>query len=180
MEGKEIEEQWLPVKGYEGLYEVSDWGNVRSLNYRRTVKTRLLKTRKNSSGYLVVCLCKNGKPKQKFVHRLVAEAFITNPKPNEYKEVNHKSECRMLNFACVLEWCDRKHNVNYGTGRARHDDALSKPVDQFDKDGNFIRRWKSAMEVQRQLGINQGNISNCAYGRCKTTGGYIWKYAEVQ
>lgn len=171
-------EQWKDVVGYEGKYQVSDWGNVKCLNYKRTGKTKLLKPAKNGRGYLQVVLFKNGKPKHKFVHRLVAEAFVTNPNSDEYKVVNHKSECPMLNFACVLEWTTQKENINYGTGIQRRADALSRPVDQFDKDGNFIRRWKSVMEVERQLGIYNQNISASILGKRKTAGGYIWKFAK--
>ena len=176
---KEIKEHWLAVKGYEGLYEVSDWGNVRSLNYRRNGEARLLKPIKNTGGYLLVGLYKDKKMKQKQVHRLVAEAFVTNQKPDEYKEINHKSECPMLNFACVLEWCDRKYNLNYGTRAQRQADAVSKPVDQYDRAGNFIRHWKSITEASKQLGIHNGNMNDCAHGgRHKTAGGYVWEFAK--
>lgn len=174
-EGKEVKENWLPVKGYEGLYEVSDWGHVRSLNYGRTGKTRLLRPAKNTFGYLQVGLRKDGEIKMKTVHRLVAEAFVPNPNPAKFKEVNHKS-CKVLNFACCLEWCDRKYNINYGVGKTV--DSHSKPVDQLDKAGNLIRSWKSVCEASRQLGVHKQSISFCARGILKTAGGYIWKFAS--
>lgn len=175
-----MKEHWKDIKEYEGLYQVSDWGNVRSLNYNHTGKTQLLKPAKDNHGYLLVLLCKDGKVRWKMVHRLVAEAFVTNPNTDEYKEVNHKSECPVLNFACVLEYTTHKENCNYGTRNQRIADTLSKPIDQFDKNGNFIRRWKSAKEASIQLGIYHQNISSCARGggRQKTAGGYVWKFAE--
>lgn len=175
---KELKEHWEDIEGYEGLYQVSDWGNVRSLNYKQTGKTKLLKPVKDDKGYLHVRLYKDGKWEQKRIHRLVAEAFITNPKPNEYKQVNHKSECPMLNFACVLEWCTTKYNTNYGTCIQRMADSRSKPVDQFDKDGIFIRHWKSAKEAGKQLKIHQNHIGDCARLKRKTAGGYIWKFTK--
>lgn len=171
-----MEERWKDIKEYEGLYQVSDWGNVRSLNYNKTGKTKLLNPAKNTHGYLFVYLYKGGKRKHNLVHRLVAEAFIPNPLNLPY--VNHKSECPMLNFACVLEYCTRRENLNYGTRNQRIGDSLSIAIDQFDKNGNFIRRWKSLTEVKRQLGISQGNICDCLKGRHKSAGGYQWKYAS--
>ena len=133
---------------------------------------------KDSRGYLYVCLSKGGKQKFMSVHRLVAKAFVKNPNSDVYTVVNHKSECPMLNFACVLEWTTQKENINYGTRTQRMADSKSKPIDQFDKDGNFIRRWKSATEASKQLGINQGCINQCVLENRKTTGGYIWKYVK--
>lgn len=167
-------ENWKSIKDYEGLYEISDWGNVRSLNYGRTGKTKLLKPVKNINGYLFVRLCKDGKRKYKYVHRLVAEAFL--PNPLNLPEVNHKSECPMLNFACVLEYCDKKYNLNYGTRNQRAADSKSIAIEQFDLNSNFIKRWKSATEAERQLGISCGRICDCLKGRQKTSGGFVWKY----
>ena len=170
-----MEEKWKPVKGYKGLYEVSDWGNVRSLNYNKTGRAQLLKSRKDTRGYLKVVLCKKGERKNKYVHRLVAEAFL--PNPLNLPDVNHKSECKMLNFACVLEYCDKKYNNNYGSHNQRVADYFSIAIDQFDKNGQFIRRWKSTSEAGRQLGISYGSICECLKGRRKTAGGYKWRYA---
>lgn len=170
-----IEEDWRDVEGYEGKYQVSNYGNVRSLNYKLTGKLHLMKPAKNSKGYLYVFLSKDGKQERLFIHRLVAKAFVKNLNPDKYKEVNHKSECPVLNFACVLEWCDHVYNMNYGTKVQRQANAISIPIDQFDKDGNFIRHWKSATEASKQLGINRGNMGECVNGHYKTAGGYIWK-----
>lgn len=123
-----MEEHWRPVVGYEGLYEVSNIGRVRSIDkvvvsenqygrYEKTVKGRIMKTGKNKYGYLQVGLCKYGKVKTFLVHRLVAEAFI--PNPNNLPEVNHKDERPWNNAVSNLEWCDRVYNNNYGTRNKR-------------------------------------------------------------
>lgn len=172
------EEIWKDIRGYEGKYQISNFGNVRCLNYNRTGKAQLLKPDKDHLGYMYVVLCKNGKKAHKKIHRLVAEAFL--PNPHNLPQVNHKSECKMLNFACCLEWCDRIYNCNYGTRNQRVADALSFSIDQFDKEENFIQRWKSMREIERQTGISRRNIVRCARGeKCyKTAGGYKWRFAS--
>ena len=107
-----IGEVWRPVRGYEGLYEVSNYGRVKSLK-RNTAHERIMKPIKDSYGYLIVCLNKNGKQTNKKIHRLVAEAFI--PNPNNLPQVNHKNEIKTDNRVENLEWCDNKYNTRYGT-----------------------------------------------------------------
>ena len=163
------DEIWCPIKGYEGLYEVSDQGRVRSLKFG---KERILKPALTPQGYLIVGLCKNGEIKQCLVHRLVAQTFI--PNQNNLPEVNHKDEDKENNSVQNLEWCDRKYNINYGT----RTDRCSKPVLQFTKDGEFVKEWKSTKDVQRNLGYFHNNISNCCNGKCKSSNGFIWKYKD--
>lgn len=126
-------ENWRDVPGYEGLYQVSDHGNVRSIARRitdthctRHFSGRLLKQFLDHNGYKVVTLSKQGLLKQIKVHRLVAMAFIPNPK--NYPQVNHKDEDATNNLVCNLEWCDGKYNSNYGTRNARmsHTKKISK------------------------------------------------------
>ena len=127
-----IEEIWRPVVGYEGLYEVSSYGRVRSLD--RYVKGkgesywlrkgRVLSPIKDTNGYLLINLCCNGKPKTINVHRLVAQAFI--PNPDNLLEVNHIDEDKINNRADNLEWCSRKYNINYGSRNIRRRDTLIK------------------------------------------------------
>lgn len=114
MEIKEIE-IWKPVVGYEGLYEVSSQGNVKSVKYW---KERMLKPH-CMNGYLLVRLSKNGKSKNYLIHRLVASAFIPNPDPENFNIVNHMDECKTNNCMDNLEWCDHKHNMNWGTIQER-------------------------------------------------------------
>lgn len=165
-----MEEYWKPVEGYEGLYEVSNEGRVRSLNYNRTREIRILRPDITKKGYLKVGLCKNGKQKKFLVHRLVAQAFV--PNIFSLNEVNHINEVKTDNRVENLMWCDTKENCNWGTRNER----ISKPVLQFSKDGEFIREWPSVIEVQRVLGFSQGNISMCCLGKLKSAYNYIWKY----
>ncbi len=172
-------EIWKDIKGYEGLYQVSNFGNVRSV--KRNI---VLSAGTRCDGRKYVTLCKNGKCKTFKIHRLVAIAFI--PNLNNYKEVNHKDENPSNNYVGNLEWCDRNYNQHYGTCIERMANSmkgkftgsksvLSKPLYQFDLNGEFIREWESIYEVKRKLGINPYNISSCCNNKRKSAGGFIWK-----
>lgn len=114
-----MKEEFRPIKGYEGLYEVSNLGNVRN------VKTgRILKSFDNKRGYLTIRLSKNGKSSKFYIHRLVAEAFISNP--NNYPVINHKDEIKTNNSIDNLEWCTQKYNINYGTRAIRQKETCIK------------------------------------------------------
>ena len=116
-----MNEEWRPIVGYEGLYEVSNTGQVRSLDMYvksksksyRLHKGKVLSPGKDTDGYLKVCLSCNGKNKMFFVHRLAAQAFI--PNPDNLPEINHKDENPGNNSVDNLEWCDRSYNNTYGT-----------------------------------------------------------------
>lgn len=105
-------EVWKDIKGYEGMYQVSNYGNVRSLDYRRMGAIKVLKPFNDKYGYKAICLVKNKQKHTFTVHRLVAIAFISNP--NNYPCVNHKNEIRDDNRVENLEWCTVKYNTNYG------------------------------------------------------------------
>ena len=109
--------KWKDIPGYEGLYQVSNIGEVKSLNYKRTGKSHLLKQAKDRDGYFKVILVKDKKHKNKSVHRLVAETFLDNP--GNLPQVNHKDENPGNNLVTNLEWCTAKYNVNYGTRNER-------------------------------------------------------------
>ena len=121
-------EEWRIVEGYEGLYEVSSYGRVRSVdrydNRNCFRKGKVLSPAKDKNGYLKVILNCNGKCKTINIHRLVAQTFIQNP--NNLTEVNHKDEDKTNNSVDNLEWCDRKYNLNYGTARIRSRDTNIK------------------------------------------------------
>ena len=172
------EEIWCTINGYEGQYQVSDQGRVRSLKFG---KERIRKPIRNTQGYLQVDLWKNGDIKNWLVHRLVAQAFI--PNPDNLPQVNHKDEDKENNSVQNLEWCDGKYNINYGTRIQRVSDKmtngkLSKPVLQYTKSGKLVREWKSARDVERNLGYFHNYISNCCNGKCRFAYGYIWKFKD--
>ena len=172
-------EEWKNIKGYEGLYQVSNFGRVKSLNYHRTGKEVLMKpgrfVMKSGNAYYGVKLYKDSKMNVKLVHRLVAEAFI--PNPNNLPQVNHKDENGLNNRVDNLEWCTRKYNTNYGTARERMKEKRSKPVYQYSIDGELIKEWPSLSEIGRQTGYSCGYISDCCNGKRKTAYGFIWRYA---
>ena len=167
-------EYWKPVVGYEGLYEVSNWGRVKSIKFGKEI---ILK-QKIKGGYYYVCLYKNGIVKTYLVHRLVAQAFL--PNPDNLPQVNHKDENKTNNSVDNLEWCDAKYNRNYGTINERLSKSLingkcSKIVIQYNLDGTFVREWPSTMECERN-GYNNTCISKCCLGKRKTYRGFIWRY----
>lgn len=176
---KETVEIWRPVVGYEGLYEVSNMGRVRSLNYNRTGKVKVLKNvLQVRDGYLFVCLRKNGEQKIKKIHRLVAEAFI--PNPDNLPQVNHKDEDKTNNCSWNLEFCDQFYNNHYSKNWLRAIPAAvktnSKPVLQFTKTGELIAEFFSAADAERKTGIWATTISKVCLGKQKTAGSYIWKF----
>lgn len=114
---------WKDIPGYEGKYQVSNTGRVRSLNYRRTGKTKMLKQSINKHGYKIIMLSKNGKCKTWQVHRLVALVFI--PNPNNYPVINHKDENPSNNTVWNLEWCTQEYNINYGTRNEKASNNMS-------------------------------------------------------
>ncbi len=170
-------EIWKDIVGYEGLYQVSNLGRVKSLyNYKRN-GTNIL-TPRLKKGYYTVGLRKNGKRNWRGVHRLIAQAFI--PNPNNYPCVNHKDENKLNNVLENLEWCTIKYNNCYGTRIERVTEKTGKKVLQFDLKGNYIREYKSLEEAARMNNIKSiGNISVCCQGKYKQAGGYIWKYKGV-
>ena len=173
-----MSEEWRDVVGYEGRYQVSSMGRVKSLVRKdclgRTVKERFLKPCMDKDEYLLVTLCAGGKPKTLRVHRLVCEAFHENP--DNKSDVNHINENKTDNRAVNLEWSTRRENCNHGSRNERVAKSQSKPVAQYAQDGELIKVWPSTMEAERQAGFNCGNISLAANGNRKTACGFIWKY----
>ena len=178
-------EYWKPVVGYEGLYEVSNWGRVKSLKRLvksprgyRTVCERTLKPTKDSHGYLCVSLYKEGEMKFVKIHRLVAEAFLNNP--DNLPQINHKDEDKTNNHVNNLEWCDAQYNCNYGTrterlSKSQINGKRSKIVIQYNLDGTFVREWQSTRECERN-GFDKGAVCKCCLGELKKYKDFIWKY----
>ena len=169
-----MEEIWKDKKDYEGHYQVSNFGRVKSIKFGKEI---ILKQHINKGGYYYVCLLKNGKHKNYYVHRLVAEAFIDNP--DNLPQVNHKDENKTNNSVDNLERCTNEYNHNYGTINERISQSQSKPVLQYDLNGNLIKEWKSINECGRN-GFNQGDICKCCNGKRKTAKGFIWVYKNEE
>ena len=174
-------EEWKDIQGYEGLYQISNLGRVKSLaRYKKNnlgskslIGETILKQAKSNRGYLRIHLCKNAHKKAFSVHRLVADAFV--PNPNNFTEVNHKDENKENNYADNLEWCDSNYNINYGTHNKRLSITKGCVVQAFNQNGDFVMEFHSMGEAQRETGISQQNISRCVNGKCQTAGGYVWK-----
>lgn len=159
-------ETWKDVPDYEGIYQVSNLGNVRSRN--KTLTPGIA-----TNGYPLVTLSKNGKTKSFTVHKLVALAFI--PNPNNLKCINHKDECRTNNRVDNLEWCDYRYNNAYGTRLLREIMTKSRKVEQF-KNGRLVRVWSSTREAHRN-GFRSGCISLCCNGHRHSHKGYEWRWS---
>lgn len=178
-----MNEKWRDINGYEGLYQVSNYGEVKSM---RNKKERILKPGITARGYEQVWLCKNGSKNKRFVHRIVAEAFIDNP--NNYKVVNHIDGCKTNNNALNLEWCTQSHNIKhaYDNGLCKNCIAASKQnvytaITASKKQVRCITTdtiYESASEAAKLTGINNSNICACCRGIYKTAGGCQWEYIK--
>ena len=172
-----MKEIWRDVENYEGLYQVSNLGRVKSFPRNGTIKQeRILKQTIDNNGYLIVGLHKNNKAKKVCVHWLVANAFI--PKEKEYEVINHIDGNKFNNKLSNLERCTQSHNVKESYRLGLEKPTNEKKVLQYDKNGNFIREWKSGCEAGRQLKISQANISACCRKVAKSAGKYIWRFKE--
>ena len=177
-------EVWRDIIGYEGIYQVSNKGNVFSIE--RMVQGRecggiTLKPKHRRDGYLHVGLYRNGKMKNKLIHRLVLEAFVENP--NNLPEVNHKDEDKANNNVENLEWCTSKYNSNHGTLIER----ISKKVRAVNVETGEVVEFNSTQEAERK-GYSSGGVSQACRGVHKSgsTGklvgdghlyrGYKWSY----
>lgn len=153
-------EMWKDIDGFEGLYQISNYGRVKGL-----VRNKILKPSDNGNGYLYVMLSKNNKPYMRKVARLVAQHFLTNPK--NLKEVNHIDQNKHNNIVSNLEWISRKDNVRY---------SMAKKVIQYDLYGNKLKIWNSINEASKALNISSTHISEVCRNLRKTANKFYWQY----
>lgn len=186
-------EVWKDIPNYEGLYQISNLGNVKSLcfgarNIRKSNIVKLLHQSPNNLGYHKVELYKDGKSKMFYVHRLVAISFI--PNPDNKPQINHKDGNKDNNTVDNLEWVTSKENLHHAveTGLRRRSQMKgitgklnknSKKINQYDKEGNYIATYYGIAEAARILNGNANSISCCLRGRYKTACGYKWEYADL-
>lgn len=182
-------EVWKDVVGYEGVYMVSNLGNVKSLNWRGLGIERNLYLKNHNKGYLQVELASGGIKKMYMVHRLVASAFIENP--NNLPQVNHKDEDKKNNKVDNLEWCDQQYNTlyslrlheNVSSGKRIPKRRNSKytrndfKVSQLTMDGKLIKEWESPRQVFVETGMSDWSISECCRGNRNKAYGFLWRYS---
>lgn len=177
-----MKEIWKDIKDYEGMYQVSNLGRVRSLNYHHTKQVKLLSLCVNYKGYLKAHLCKNNKGKKASVHRLVAEAFI--PNIENLPQVNHIDGNKLNNCVTNLEWCTQEHNIQhaYKNGLIKHQKGVhfcnDKKVNQYDLNGNFIKQWNYISDASSQLNVSSSSIYRGCNNKIKKPKLFIWRYAN--
>lgn len=172
-----MEEIWKDIPGYEGLYQVSNLGNVKSLNWRKTGNPRNLWLKPHRKGYLQVELAKNGIKRLFLVHRLVAEVFV--PNPFSLPQVNHKDEVKTNNAVENLEWCNASYNAIYSLKRSPSKrKRQGKKICQCSMDGELIKTWNDSRTIFLETGMSDWSISECCRGNRKTAYGYKWQYAS--
>lgn len=198
-------EIWKPVVGFEGLYEVSSYGRVRTvLHYTKRgnsdhalVKERILKFFLSRKGYYCIKLRKDGAAIHKKVHRLVAEAFL--PNPENKTQIDHIDTNKLNNAVSNLRWATPSENKNNALTRALHSQIQSqevviekcmsgraangaktrrRPVRQYDNVGNFIAEYPSMVNAQTATGIKTNFISSACSGKIRMAGGFKWEYAD--
>ena len=199
-----INEIWRPIKGYEGLYEVSNLGRVKSLGNNKTKKDKILRSGIDSQGYPNIGLSKKGNRKTYNIHRIVAEAFI--PNPENKRDIDHINNIKDDNRVENLRWCSHRENCNNPLSIENHKIAIQKrfpnrviktqrsrkeawsdptvrakvsiPVLQLTKNGSAINYFPSQIEASRQTGLFQTGINLCINNKYKTCGGFRWMSFE--
>ena len=202
-----MEEIWKNIPNYEGLYQISDCGRIKTLeklvksglknNSFVKRKERIIKNQINKLGYHHVTLYKNGIGQNFNVHKLVAESFIDKNTfkymPNENKNsidlnklvINHKDENPSNNHVENLEWCTQAYNINYGHRNEKvaknmvEHNRYATPVIQYTLDGYIIKKWRSLKEIEKTIGYSRNSIALCCKGKYKKSHGYIWRYYET-
>ena len=179
-----MKEEWREIKGFEGYYEVSNIGRVRSLTnisehgYKKVIRPSM---NRKENGYKIIHLSKQNKKYTRYVHRVVAEAFV--PNPNNYPCVNHKDEVRTNNCFNNLEWCTHKYNNNYGHAIKKRKEKIDytfkrKGVKQL-KNGKVINIFPSIAAAYKYLNKKSGGgISSCCNNKTPFVYGYKWEYVD--
>ena len=175
-------EIWKDIPKYEGYYQASNLGRIRSIDRKidvyggnqhckfkckQIIKGKVMKSKLTKDGYYEIGLNKNGKTKCVRTHRLIAMTFI--PNPNNYPVINHINHNRLDNRAENLEWCTIWYNNRYSKARK---------VVQLDKNYNLIKVWDCISDAYRELGVSVGNISKCCINKRFMTGNCYWRYFE--
>lgn len=171
MENKEI---WKDIEEFEGKYQISSMGRVKSLNFKLTGKEQIMSLKINKYGYKQILLYKDKKYKTFLIHRLVAQAFI--PNPDNKPEIDHINTNKTDNRVENLRWVTSSENKNNPITIEKYKNCSSIPVLQFTLDGELVRKWDSATQVERELGVYQSHITSCLKGNYKTAYGYKWRY----
>ena len=162
--------EWREVKEYSN-YEVNQLGEI-----RHKKRQKILKPRDNNGGYQYVNFKINGKNTNFAVHRIVANAFI--PNPNGYTEVNHKDYNKKNNCVDNLEWVSSSQNKQHSYLKQENKKSRGKAVNQYTKEGIFLKTFNSVSDAAKELGCCVAAISNCCLGRTKTSQGFRWSFVE--
>lgn len=175
-------EIWAWIDGYEGQYMVSTFGRVISIerirgnhSKKQNVRKKIKKLSDNGHGYKFVNLWKDNKEEKKYIHRLVAMAFI--PNPENLPQINHKDEDKSNNRIDNLEWCNQKYNINYGTFRTRSKSTMlrngnNRGIDVYDMNGKFIKTYVFSNEVCKEYGINRRVLYDVCNGITRSVKGH--------
>ena len=166
-------EVWKDIDGYEGLYQVSNLGRVKSLKNKK-----ILKYSKNYKGYCQINLYKNGKRKKYCIHRLVALGYVNNILNKE--QVNHIDGNKENNCVYNLEWVTCSENNKHAYKIGLNKSHTERKVNQYDKEGNFIKTWESIRDFLRKnnLSLKSSTISRCCKHKIKSAYGYKWEYFD--
>lgn len=174
-----MEEVWKDIAEYDGLYQVSNFGRVRN------AKGLIMKQKPSKDGYVRIQLFKDGRYKAQYVHILVASQFLDKPRI-EKVEVNHIDANKSNNVVSNLEWVTRRENHYHAVamglkpvcptvGKYGADNPCVKPVYQYDKDGNFLKKWRTRSEAASFFHCTPSSLSRCMNGGRKSCKGFVWK-----